>query len=1056
MSRRPRHPSIPFAGLVALAVAVATAGAAPVDFNAEIRPLLSDRCYRCHGPDAGSRKGKLRLDQREAALGPLPNGDTPIVPHRPEKSEVVARIFSTDVDEQMPPADSNLTLTVPEKELLKRWISEGAEYQAHWAFLPVAKNASPPPRAAGENPTWGSNFIDAFVAAKLAAEKLAPAPEAAREIFLRRVALNLTGLPPTLAELDAFAADTAPGAHERAVGKFLASSAYGERMALDWLDLARYGDTYGYQADVERDMFPWRDWVIGAFNRNLRYDDFLRWQLAGDLLPNATREQKLATAFNRLHRQTNEGGSVEEEYRQSYVADRVDTFGTAMLGLTLGCARCHDHKFDPITQRDYYALAAFFDNIDESGLYSHFTKATPTPTLRLWPAEKEKRHAEVRAKITATERRLAEVARAEQPAFAAWLAAGGVVAPPVPLAEFLFETVEKNATPSADGARQLMLVDAPKLVAGHTGRALEFSGDNSATAKDLADFGRTDAFSFSLWLKPAETAERAVVLHHSRSWTDSGSRGYELLLDRGRPTFALIHFWPGNAIAVRAKAPVPVGAWSQLVATYDGSSRAAGLRLYLGGVPLATEVVRDQLTREIRHRAEWGDGEVGKIALTLAGRFRDNGFKGGAIDELKIFARELTAPEVALLRGSAAAAPASAPAATLEYFLARHSEAHRALAAELKALRDEENALGNDVPEIMVMAEMPARRTTHVLKRGAYDTPGDVVAPDTPAALGEFPAAAPRDRLGLAQWLTARDNPLAARVAVNRVWKLHFGRGLVATPEDFGSQGALPTHPALLDALARWFVDSGWDLKALHQLILTSATFRQSSAAPRALVDRDPANALLARGPKARLPAEHVRDGALAASGLLVRTLGGPSVKPYQPAGLWEQSGTGKTYKQDHGEALYRRSLYTFWRRTSPPPSMLTFDAVTREVCTAKRETTVTPLQSLVLLNDPQFVEAARVAAEALLRKFPADEPARIREAFRALTARAPDAAEERILALLFVEQKALYAADEAAAKKLLATGESPWDVALPLADFAATAVVVSAIMNFDEFVVAR
>jgi hypothetical protein len=548
-------------------------------------------------------------------------------------------------------------------------------------------------------------------------------------------------------------------------------------------------------------------------------------------------------------------------------------------------------------------------------------------------------------------------------------------------------------------------------------------------------------------LKPTERQDRAIVFHQSRAWSDAGSRGFELTLDHGRPFFGLIHFWPGNAIAVRARQALPPDEWSRLVVTYDGSSRALGIRIYLNGRTLETDVVRDRLFKDIDYTK--ADNVTDRISFTLGARFRDSGFKNGLIDDLQVFDTALTEGEA--LAASRGAAP---DAATLETFLVRRFSPYMIALAELQKLRERENALVAGVPEIMVMEEMPVHRQTHLLKRGAYDAPGERVTRNTPASLPLFPRDQPRNRLGLARWLTARTNPLAARVVVNRIWRMHFGRGLVSTQEDFGSQGALPSHPELLDWLAAKFMESEWDVKALHRLIVTSATFQQSSQAGTAA--RDPDNSLLARGPKRRLPAEAIRDSALAASGLLNRAIGGPSVRPYQPAGLWEQSGTGKKYVQDTGDKLYRRSLYTFWRRTSPPPSMLAFDAMSREVCTAKRESTTTPLQSLVLLNDPQFVEAARVFAERLLKTFAADETARHREAFRALTGRAPDRIELDILARLFRDEHDLFLAHPDDARAFAATGDSKPDPSLAPADVAALTAVVSAIMNQDEFVVVR
>ena len=1068
------------AGCAALALGCAAAVDAPaataegeaarMDFNLHIRPLLADRCFACHGPDENSRKARLRLDRREGALAVNRSGRPIVQPGDPAASELIRRIDTGDPDDLMPPPESKLTLSAAEKERLRRWVAEGAEYQTHWSFVPVAPVVPPPETTT----SWGHNEIDAFVLERLRREGLEPSPEADRETLIRRLSFDLTGLPPSLAEMDAFLADASPEAYERVVDRLLGSPAYGEWMAVEWLDLARYADTYGYQADVDVDLSPWRDWVIRAFNDNLPFDQFLTWQLAGDLLPQPTRDQRLATAFNRLHRQTNEGGSIEEEFRLEYVADRVHTFGTAMLGLTLECARCHDHKYDPIRQRDYYGLSAFFNSIDESGLYSHFTRATPTPVLLLWPEGVEPQHRELREQIEVRERllkalrgaaesalerssveRLAALASLAEPA--AW--------GPVPVAHFAFESVTNHTTPGAATTNVFaQLHDGPQQVTGRFGQGLKFSGDNSAVIQGVGEFRRTDPFSFACWLQPTTAQDRAVVFHGSRSWTDSGSRGYELVLEEGRPCFALIHFWPGNALAVRAREPLPLGEWSHLTITYDASSRAAGVRLYRNGVPLATEVVRDHLYKDIRHRAEWGDAEAGQIRLTLAGRFRDRGFKDGVLDEFMVFNAELTPLEAAWLARSTpgAAYPPKLPpeavskAALNEQRLARLDARYQNQVAELRRLREAEDDLITPVREIMTMEELPTPRPAHVLRRGAYDAPGERVERGAPDGLLPWPPAAPRNRLGLAAWVTDPQHPLTARVAVNRVWKLHFGRGLVATTWDFGVQGDTPSHPELLDWLARRFVESGWDRKALHKRVVMSAAYRQSSVADGVRLARDPDNRWLSRGPKHRLAAEQIRDQALAASGLLNPVIGGPSVKPYQPPGVWEESGTGKTYHQDSGDKLYRRSLYTFWRRTAPPPSMLSFDATTREVCTAKREVTATPLQALVLLNDVQFVEAARVMAEDLVARHPNDPASRAREAFRRLAGRAPDAREAEILARLYAEQLQWFGASPEAVARFLAVGASPRQEALPAVEVAATAVLASAVMNFDAFVMKR
>jgi hypothetical protein len=1028
-----------------------------VDFNFQIRPLLSDRCFKCHGPDAKSRKADLRLDVLENAIAvrDKKTGTRAIVPGKPEQSEVIRRITSTDPDEQMPPPESHLKINAEEIALIREWIAQGAGYKTHWAFNPVKKIS--PPKIKSD---WVRNEIDEFVLAKLQKEKLKPSAAADKATLIRRLSFSLTGLPPSPKQVEDFLNDSSPDAYEKLVDEFLASPAYGEQMARDWLDLARYADTYGYQADFECDLSPWRDWVIRAFNENLSYDKFVTWQIAGDLLPKATDEQILATAFNRLHRQTNEGGSIEEEFRNEYVADRVRTFGTAFLGLTLQCAHCHDHKYDPISQKNYYQLSAFFNNIDESGLYSYFTRATPSPTLLLYRKGEKEKHAALKKQIAEAEMRLAKIEKDARKDFNDTVGTSSTSSPSkvwdaverVPTM-FSFEQIAENKTPNSFGTNFAVLNDSPKQVEGKFGKALQFDGENSAVMKGVGDFKRTDPFTFSLWLKPTEKQERAVVFHHSRSWTDAGSRGYELLLENGKPQFALIHFWPGNAIAIKSKQTLPLNEWTQLTITYDGSSRAAGLKIFRNGEPDETEIVRDHLFKDILYRAEWGDMDVGNVHLTLAARFRDSGFKNGLVDEFEIFDRELTTAEV---KATGSSRREEAPFKNSQSLVTSAATKYESALAELKKLRDAENDFVNDIPEIMVMREMKTRRPTYVLKRGAYDARGEQVEPGTPEKIFPFPKNYPKNRLGLAKWLVDKNNPLTARVVVNRIWKMHFGRGIVATPEDFGSQGKLPTHPELLDWLAKNFMENGWDVKRLQKLIVTSATFRQSSVASPELEARDPENDLLARGPKARLSAEEIRDEALAASGLLVRKIGGPSVKPYQPAGFWKNSGIAQTYVQDHGENLYRRSLYTFWRRTAPPPSMLSFDATSREVCTARREPTTSPMQALVLLNDPQFLEAARVLAEKIFSQQNETLDSRIDEAFRFLLGREPKPREAEISQKLFDEQLALFNKNGSAAEKILSIGEHSRPSNLAKNKVAAMTILLNTLMNHDEFVMKR
>jgi hypothetical protein len=949
-----------------------------VDFNYHIKPLLSDRCYACHGPDEKARKARLRLDQKEGAFKALEDGQFVIKPGDLAKSEVFRRITTADPDDLMPPPKSNLSLSRDEVELIRRWIEQGAQWDKHWSFVPVKKVELPK----FKNTAWLKNDLDAFVLARLEQEGLKPTAEASKERLIRRVTFDLTGLPPTLAEIDDFLADTSPRAHEHVVDRLLASPTYGERMAVDWLDVARYADTYGYQADRFNHLWPWRDWVISAFNRNLPFDDFIIWQIAGDLLPNATREQKTATAFNRNHRQTNEGGSVDEEFRVEYNADRVHTTAGAFMGLTIECARCHDHKYDPISQKDYYRLFAFFNSTDESGLYSHFTDAIPSPALVLYKDDaQEQKHKELKAAIRAKEKEVRN-----------FTGGGGLVA------HYTFDDLKVTNSVSTNFTAKVS--ESPKLVTGKSGNAFQFNGENSVAIEKVANFKRSDPFSFSLWLKIPEELEEIVVMHHQQAGSDAGYHGYQLILERGHASLGLIHFWPGNAIKVRTREKLRTNEWVQVGITYDGSSRASGVKLYVDGKAAEVEVVRDHLYKDFANNQP----------LILAARFRGRGFKDGLIDDLRVYNRCLTAAEMAdgQLRNEQIVA-----------------------SDELQKLRKEENEFINSIPEIMIMGDLPKARPTFLLKRGAYDAHGDVVEPGTPESILPLDPKLPKNRLGLAKWLTAPKNPLTSRVIVNRYWQMFFGRGIVASSEDFGSQGQLPSHPELLDWLAQRFMDSGWNLKALHKLIVMSATYRQASEATPELLARDPDNKLLARGTKQRLTAEMLRDQALAAAGLLVGKVGGPSVKPYQPEGLWEEKSAAWKYEPDKGEGLYRRSMYTYWKRTSPHPAMTTFDAAERNSCVVRRQTTSTPLQALVLLNDPQFVEAAQKIAERASKEAGTNPDDRIRYTFRLLTGRAPTDKQMRVLERLYEEQ--------------CSTNERSAGTAL-----------ASAILNFDDSIMKR
>jgi hypothetical protein len=963
--------------LALLLFPLAVNAAEKLRFNRDIRPILSDKCFHCHGPDSKKREADLRLDDRAAAIK-----DGHILPGRPEKSLILDRILTSDPDELMPPPKSKLgRLTDAETEILRRWIREGAEYEAHWSFLPV-------PVPEGKMTVQdAAKRIDAIVSAGLQARGLQLQPRAEAATLRRRLYFDLTGLPPAASER------TDPS---DLIPQLLESPSFGEKWASDWLDVSRYADSFGFQVDRDREVWPWRDWVVKALNENLPFDQFVTWQIAGDMLPNATDEQILATAFNRLHQQEAEGGSVEEEYRVEYVADRVQTFATAFLGLTFECARCHDHKYDPITQKEYYGLFSMFQNIDEAGLYSFFTPSPPTPTLMMMDQPSKEKLAAAKERVAKLEKTLPEhLAQAD--------CGHGEIA------RFRFDKLEKNTLANqADPKSPATLKGDNKLVPGHEGSAVHFTGDDAVDTK-VGNFQRHDPFSVSFWMQTPDFKDRAVVFHRSRAWTDAGSRGYELLIEEGRLKWSLVHFWPGNAISIRTKAPIPLKKWLHVVVTNEGSSRADGLRIFIDGQLAAVDVMKDNLTKNILG----GGGDT----ISMGERFRDRGFKGGLIDDFRVFNRDVSLP-------------------------------HDLKMDELTAARAEVTKILEAQKEMMVMRELSQPKKAYTLIRGEYDKRGEEAAPLTPAALPPMKPEWPKNRLGLAKWLTAPDHPLLARVTVNRIWGSLFGRGLVKTAEDFGSQGERPLYPELLDFLAGQFIASGWDLKKLVHVIVSSGTYQQRSLADAATMADDPDNQWLARGPRHRLSAEMIRDNALAISGLLQTQIGGPPVYPYEMKEAFKPSGPSA------GDAVFRRSLYTAWRRTSPPPAMLAFDAPRRAVCTAKRERTDSPLQALILLNGPQFVEAGRVLAEKLSIDAKGDVSRLIQNVFLKCLGREPDHKELAICQKLHAEQLAHFVQNEGAAARLLAVGSKK--PKMPSPSLAAATVLVQALMNHDECVVKR
>ncbi len=1056
-----------------------------VDFALHVKPILSDRCFKCHGPDGASRASGLRLDLQDAAYATMPSGATPIVPGSPGRSELVRRILSEDPGVRMPTPDSHLTLSDYEKALLIRWIDQGAEWKPHWAFTPPVRPEVPAPVAAD----WTAhNPIDRFVHATLKIRNLQPQPEADRATLLRRVTLALTGLPPTEQEIAAFVADTSPDAYERVVDRLLAAPAYGERMAASWLDVARFADTHGYQDDVARDMSPWRDWVIDAFNSNMPVDRFVTWQLAGDLLPDATRETRLATAFNRHHMQSQEGGIVPEEYRVEYVADRVQTFGSAFLGVTLDCARCHDHKYDPVTQRNYFELFAFFNNVNEAGQAPY--SGMPSPTLVLPSHDAEQRLAELSTQRRSLEAQVAAGAPEFDAPFDAWLKtrAAGTVLPArdglvlhLPLDGMrpgTWRTKDRRTGASvanrgqtfanlASGGVAYLGGDedrAPVTVPGRIGHGQQLRGDSEIKAPEtIGFFDRHQPFSLAVWFRIDVEGTTGPLITRSGSFAN-GYRGYLVRVEPdGTLSAALHHVAPDDSLEIRTASKVAAGEWRHVALTYDGSSRAGGLRLFLDGRPVPTRTVVDNLRRSLITSGIEGNQMSGAplgVRLGSVGELSKESLRDVSVDDFRVYARQLSSLEVESLGGGddvmgRAMADAGRRADLREHYLLLVDPTYRARSAALAAVRDEENRLLTAQPSVMVMRELPTPRPTFLLARGAYDAPTDRVEPGTPEAILPFGKNLPRNRLGLAQWVLSPDNPLTARVFVNRYWAMLFGQGLVPSAEDFGSQGRMPSHPELLDWLATTLVESGWDTKALLKTVAMSATYRQSSATAAALRADDPENTWLARGPSFRLPLEQVRDASLAASGLLVPTIGGRSVYPYQPPGVWEALVAGSVYPQSTGDGLYRRSLYTAWKRTAPPPSAIAFDASERLTCIVTRQRTNTPQQALVLLNDTQYVESARVLAEQVMRERPTPAE-RIATVMRRVLSREPSASEIAALTRLHDTTHERYVKDKAAAAALLATGERPRDTALDVADLAAWTVVTSTIMNLDEAVFSR
>jgi hypothetical protein len=993
-----------------------------VDFNRDIRPIFSDRCFTCHGPDAATRKTKMRLDMESTAKIELRGGRRSIVPGDPQASEIYRRISSDDKAVRMPPAYMGREkLTPREIALIRDWIAQGANWEPFWSFIPPKRPALPQVK----DSVWVRNPIDSFILSRLEREGLHPSPEADKRTLIRRVSLDLTGLLPTPTEVDAFLADSSPSAYEKVVDRLLSSQRYAERMAFRWMEAARYGDTNGYQTDGPREMWRWRDWVLDAFNRNMPYDQFTVEQLAGDLLPNATLSQRIATGFNRNHRTNGEGGIIPEEYRVEYVADRAQTTATVWMGVTLGCARCHDHKYDPFLQKDFYRLFAYFNHIPNEKGFS-YNYGNEEPYIKAPLPQQEKHLALLDQRINAAQVRYDALHKRIQKEQSAW---------------------EKKLSSSddwtvADGLQFRSSMALPEFDGKHS---VDTPGD-----KKTAYFGYLDPFTFSVWINP-RSANGGIV---SRSEDYFEGTGHGLYLIDGRLRVHIIHRWTDLGIRLETKSPVKLNEWQSIVVTYDGKRKASGIHVYIDGVDQPTNVLFDQLNEPFHVEP--------KIPIRIGvagGKF----FEGG-IRDVRIYNRALepdeagalsvanSAFEIARVRRQERTSQQSEKIA-LAFLAEGASPEIKTAHSELRKARTDRAAFYDSIPTVMVMVESPTPRDTFLLQRGAYDKHGEKVTPGVPASLPQPPPQWPANRLGLARWITDRSNPLTARVTVNRYWQSYFGVGIVKTVDDFGSQGEWPVHPELLDWLAVEFMDSGWNVKAMQRLIVTSATYRQSSKITPALLEKDPDNRLLARGPRVRLGPEVIRDSALAASGLLVEQLGGPSVKPYQPPGLWQELAGGDGYVQDKGDALYRRSLYTYWKRTVTPPFMANFDSPNREVCTVYEGRTNTPLQALDLMNDVTFLEASRKLAERMVLEGGSSPESRINYGFELLLARPPRAAERQVLLDTLDAFGAKYGSDPKAAEAYLSYGESKRNIKTNVAELAAYTTVASLMMNLDETV---
>ena len=1032
--------------------------AEPLQYNRDVLPILAENCFACHGADSAARKADLRLDQRETAID-----FGAIVAGEPNKSDLIYRIGSDDPDVVMPPPALKKNLTSKEKEILRQWIAEGAEYQRHWSLIAPRKQDLPRVR----KKSWVKNEIDRFVLARLQQAGLSPAVEAAPAQLFRRIHLDITGLPPAPEDVDAFVASYRPHKEEvlsQWIDKLMQRETWGEHRARYWLDAARYGDTHGLHFDNYREMWPYRDWVIRSFNANQRFDQFTVEQIAGDLLPKPSTDQLVATGFQRCNITTNEGGTIDEENLANYAADRVQTIGWVYLGLTTNCSQCHDHKFDAFTMQDYYSLAAFFRNTTQ-GPKDGNIKDGRGPVIKV-PLEEDR----VRSEAIPDEIAVAVEARdarqhLAQAGFNKWLDVTEQEKVPLEVPrEGLIVNLPLDEGNGNEVSNQLTEVTKIKATGnvtwvadGRTASAPVIKTGATFDLGELGDFEKDQSFSWGAWVRAPNAKVSAGII--ARMDEQAVFRGWDLFVGGGEFSVHLIQEWPTNAIKVSTTgAALKAGTWQHVFVTYDGSASPDGIRIFVDGEQRKLTVNTNTIRPDATIRT--------KTPLRIGQRSQSAVLEGGNLQDVRLYDRKLSVSEV---RTIAEVAPLQAIFATaqadrtkeqnqtlLNHYLNQHDPEYSKLQQILFDLERERTAIDARSPITHVQVEKPnSQAMANILMRGEYDKKGEQVTAATPSALHPFNDDLPGNRMGLAQWIVDPVNPLTARVTVNRFWQEVFGRGIVSTPEDFGVMGATPSHPQLLDWLAVEFRESGWDVKHLFKLMLTSATYRQAATLTEEKIVKDRDNVLLSRGPRFRMDAEMVRDYALAASGLLSKKMYGPGTRPYQPIGIWDvvglPGGDTRNYVQDQGENLYRRTVYHFWKRMAPPPNLEAFNAPSREYCTVQRERTNTPLQALITLNDPQFVEAARILAQLALTKTNNNDQEMIDFIVRRVLSRTLTDQEREIVESSYQHLLQFYQSHPDDAKSLIAVGESKSDESLDAVTLATWTMVCNQILNLDE-----